>query len=336
MRKVTIRDVAREAKVSIGTASRVINGVANVDPPYRRRVLEAVDKLGFIPNRAAQDIRRGRSQEIGIIVRDIAVPVLGGFVKAAQCVFEEAGYVLLVCSTENLKNRELDILRRFRQRRIEALLTGAAAEDDPELIEARAQLDVPLLMFDRECGSYDSVLIDYSEGTRQAVEYLLALGHRRILLITGQNKTHPARSRVEGYRAAYRTFGIKPSADMIRTVGFDADTGFRESMNALERPDKPTAIVAGGIDMLAGIIKAARARGQRIPDDISIIGGADSDLALLTEPAVTVLRWDYTEVGSICARMMLDRIGSADIALPRQVLITPELVLRGSCKPIVP
>ncbi|MDP3135961.1 MAG: LacI family DNA-binding transcriptional regulator, partial [Burkholderiaceae bacterium] len=119
MKRLTIKDVARQAGVSIGTASRVINGAPNVEVENKARVLAAIEALGFLPSRAAQSMRRGSSQEIGIIVRDITTPVLAGFVRAAQTVFEQSGYILLISSADNHKERELELLNKLRRRRID-------------------------------------------------------------------------------------------------------------------------------------------------------------------------------------------------------------------------
>ena len=331
MKRITIRDVAKQADVSIGTASRVINGAPNVEAAYRTRVLAAIKQLGFVPNRAAQEVRKGRSREIGIIVRDITTPVLASFVRAAQDLFEEAGYGLLICSSDNRKDRELELLRRFRQRRIEGLITTTSSEVDADLAQARNDLDFPVLMFDREVdGTHDIVQVDHASGVNQAVTYLLSLGHRRILLLTGPVNIYPARARVEGYKRAFAAQKLDLDPTLVRTVGFDAATGFRETAVALERANRPSAIIAGGIDMLPGVLKAIRATHLHVPSDISVIGGADSDLALLADPAISVLRWDVTQIGATCARMLLERI-EAPGTEPRRLAFAPELVVRDSC-----
>lgn len=335
MKRATIRDVAREAGVSLGTASRVINAAPNVEVEIRTRVLAAVERLGFVPNRAAQEIRKGRSNEIGIIVRDITTPVLAGFVRAVQDVFERAGYVLLISSSDNRKDREMELLRQFRRRHLDALIMTTADETDRELVEARAHLPFPVLMFDRDVqGAADAVLIDHAEGIRQAVAHLLGLGHRRILLLTGGTATYPARSRVEGYMKAFTAAGLQPDMGLIQASGFDAAFGFRGTAEMFGRADRPTAVIAGGIDMLPGVLRALKGLALRVPDEVSVVAGADSDLAQLASPAISALRWNLGEFGTACAHMVLERIDASGPLVSRRIVFPPELVLRASTAPV--
>jgi LacI family transcriptional regulator len=333
---VTIKDVAKEAGVSLGTASRVINNVASVDAKNRARVHAAIEKLGFIPNRSAQSMRKGLSGEIGILVRDFTIPVLGGFVRAVQTVLDEAGYILLISSTENRKNRELDLLGQLSRRRVDGLIMTSASETDDDLVASRERLGFPILFFDRDVhGSSDCVLIDHTEGTRQAVSYLLSLGHRRILLVTGNTETYPAYARIRGYVLAHEAAGITVDPTLIRGGSFESHSALVESSSILDTATstRPTAIIAGGIDMLPGVLKAVRARGLRIPEDISVIGNSDSDLAMLATPPVTVVKWDYREVGHTSAHLILDRIYKRAPERQRRIVIPTELVIRGSCGP---
>lgn len=331
MKRVTIRDVAREAGVSLGTASRVINAAPNVELEIKTRVLAAIERLGFVPNRAAQEIRKGRSNEIGIIVRDITTPVLAGFVRAVQDVFERAGYVLLISSSDNRKDREMELLRQFQRRHLDALIMTTADETDADLAEARARLPFPVLMFDRDVrGAHDAVLIDHADGIRQAVAHLLELGHRRILLLTGATATYPARSRVEGYVKAYKAAGLQPDMSLVQSTGFDSASGFRGAAEVFGRADRPTAVIAGGIDMLPGVLRALRGLALRVPEDVSVVAGADSDLAQLATPAISALRWNLPEFGMACAHMVLERIDANGSLPSRRVVFPPELVVRAS------
>ncbi|WP_196812897.1 LacI family DNA-binding transcriptional regulator [Cupriavidus sp. WS] len=332
MKSVTIRDVAREAGVSVGTASRVINEASNVEPENRVRVRAAIEKLGFVPNRAAQSMRNGSNREIGIIVRDITIPVLAGFVKAAQSVFDQAGYVLLISSAENEKSRELELLSLLRRRRVDGLIMTTASQVDAQLASAREHLGFPVVLFDRDiANAADCVLIDHAEGMRQAVSHLLSLGHRRILLVTGDLETYPAQSRIQGYRQAHQAAGIPVDEALIHAGSFEASSAFVETASMLGMTNRPSAVIAGGIGMLPGVMKAVRAHSLRIPEDISVIGNGDSDLAVLASPAITVIKWDYSELGRTSARMILDRIASRAVPAQRRILFPTELVIRGSC-----
>lgn len=332
MKPITIRDVAKLAGVSLGTTSRVINGVPNVEESNRIRVLDAIKQLGFVPSRAAREVKSKRSREIGVIIRDITIPVLAGFVKAAQGVFEEAGYVLLISGAEDRREREIELLERFLRRQVEGLVMVTSAEGDKELAEARRRLGLPIVLFDRDSDDVDDcLLVEHDEGTRQATSHLLRLGHRRILHITGRVTTHPARSRVHGYKQAFTDADIPLVPELMRSTGFDASSAFREASALLEGKAPPTAIIAGGIDMLPGILKAIRSRRLRIPQDISVVASGDSDLALLATPSISVVRWDYVEMGITCAHLLLERINAQGELAQRKIRFATEFVVRDSC-----
>jgi LacI family transcriptional regulator len=161
-------------------------------------------------------------------------------------------------------------------------------------------------------------------------DHLLSLGHRRIALITGRDDIFPARERISGYRAAHAARGVAVDSLLLRPGSFQADHGFSTMAELLAAPQPPTAVIAGGIDMLSGVIKAIRAKGLRIPQDISVLGSGDSSLAELHSPPVSVDRWDQAEVGRVAANLLLDRIAGRSTASPRHVLLPSEFVLRES------
>jgi LacI family transcriptional regulator, galactose operon repressor len=330
----TIKDVARKARVSLGTASRVINGNRSVRDEIRGRVEQAIVELGYRPDAVAQSMRRGATRTIGIVIRDIAVPVLASFVKSAQEVLREAGYTLIVASSEDRRERELDILNAFSRQRIDGLIITTASEHDSQLLKARESLGAPVVMLDREVpAAFDAVLVAHREGTRHAVEHLLELGHRRIALLTGSETVRPSMERVLGYQDAFKARGIDVDPDLIRTSSFSADSSYVETSALLGQSDPPTAIIAGGIAMLPGSLRAIRAHSLRIPGDISLIGTCDSDLAELATPAITLIHYDFAEIGRTAAQFVLDRIERDPERPPRRVKFATQLILRASCTP---
>ncbi len=332
LERPTIKDVARKAKVSLGTASRVINGNKSVRDEIRTRVEQAITELGYHPDAVAQSMRRGATRTIGIVIRDITVPVLASFVKSAQEVLSDAGYTLIVASSEDRRERELEILNAFSRQRISGLIIATASERDPQLLKARESLGAPVVMLDRENpAAFDAVLVAHREGTRRAVEHLLDLGHRRIALLTGSEAVRPSTDRVLGYQDAFGARGIELDPDLIRTSSFSPDSSYVETSALLGQPKAPTAIIAGGIAMLPGSLRAIRAHSLRIPDDISLIGTCDSDLAELATPAITIIHYDFAEIGKAAAQFVLDRIERDPERPPRRVKFATQLILRASC-----
>jgi LacI family transcriptional regulator len=176
-------------------------------------------------------------------------------------------------------------------------------------------------------------MVDHRGGIRKATERLIQLGHRRIALITGLDLLFPARERIIGFRIAHEAAQLPYDSNLIRSGTFMAEFGFEQTSLLMSLPDRPTAIIAGGIEMLPGIIRALRVRGLSIPQDVSLIGTLNSDLAELHDPPISVERWDYAEVGRIAARFALERMRGTGDAAPRRIIIPTEIIMRESCAP---
>jgi LacI family transcriptional regulator len=318
------------AKVSVGTASRVLNGNQTVGADIRRRVQKVIKRLKFVPDAAAQGMRGKSKRSVGIIIRDIMVPALAGFVRSAQSVFLEAGYTLVIGCSDDIPKREMELLGSL-QRRVDGLIMSTASEEDTELATMRNSLDIPIVLLDRETKApLDSIVIAQRDGTYEAVSHLLRLGHKRIALVTGPTTVLSARERIRGYREAHEEFGLAIDPDLIRAHSFTANYAYAAVSALLSIPDRPTAIVAGGISMLNGILRAVSTEKLRICDDISIIGCGDSDVAELTTPPTTVIRWNYGSIGEAAARLIIDRIQNPTLP-PRRLRFPTELIIRSSC-----
>lgn len=332
--KSTIKDVARAAGVSLGTASRVINGNETVNPKMKARVLEAIEQLGYSPNAVAQSMRLKATQAIAIIIRDINVPGFSAFIKSAQAILYDAGYVLMLAVTEDRREREIGVLNSLARRRIDGLIMSTVSDSDDALVAAREEVGVPIVMLDREQrGTADAVLINYREGTRQAVKYLLDLGHTRIAVVTGNPETRPARERFLGYHDAFAAARIPVDQRYLRGRSFTPEYAFVETTALLNERERPTAIIAGGVAMLPAVLRAAAACNMRIPDDLSVIGTVNADLAELSRPPITVLDVDYASIGGDAARLLIDRLDRAlpDPA-PRKLSFATTLIIRDSCR----
>ncbi|MGE0797251.1 MAG: LacI family DNA-binding transcriptional regulator [Lautropia sp.] len=332
-RKPTIMDVARLANVAVGTVSRVINGQPNVRDDKRRRVAAAIAELGYTPDIVARSMRSNRTMTFACVMRDFTVPVLAMFVDAMQREVDAFGFSLLVASSYHDLRREMALLQSFRQRRIDGLVIATSSETDPLLLETLAQMDFPLVLIDRELPAQaDAVCVNHAEGTGQAVHYLLDIGHRRVALISGEPHVHPTTSRLDGFASALQARGMEFRPDMVRLGSFGTDAGYAEARRLLDGPERPTAVIAGGTALLPGVIRATRELGLQIPRDVSVIAGADSDVAQLAAPPFTVVRWSHDRLGKEAGRFLIERRAHPGLP-PQRMSVDAELVVRGSCAP---
>jgi LacI family transcriptional regulator len=330
-RKPSILDVAKRASVAVGTVSRVINGQPNVREDKRKRVHAAILELGYVPDIVAQTMRTNRSMTMACVMRDFTVPVLSMFVDSMQNEIDTFGFSLMVASSYHDIKRELSLLSRFQQRRIDGLAITTSSESDPLLLETLQQMSFPIVLIDRELpDQLDAVSVNHAAGVRQAVSYLADIGHRRIGMISGELDVHPTQSRLDGFMQGMRSRGLAHEPGLVRLTSFAADAGYTEARRLLEGTHRPTAIIAGGTALLPGVVRAARELGLSIPKDLSVIAGADSDLAQLASPPFTVVRWSHDQLGKAAGRFLMKRLEQP--SLPRQRLsVDAELVVRGSC-----
>ncbi|MCO5066858.1 MAG: LacI family transcriptional regulator [Rhizobiaceae bacterium] len=329
----TIKDVAREAGVGIGTVSRVVNSVEGVKAKTRHRVETAILRLGYNPNPIAQSMRNGLLKTFAYVARDFSVPILNMFVDAMQSVLDSKGFGLQVASSYHDGTREIAILKRLAMRRADGIVVATSAEDDPNLLKVLRELPIPVVLLDRDNpAELDSVLVDHRSGTRAGVQHLLAMGHRRVALISGQPNVRPAIERLAGFRDAFLHSGLTVPDEMIRLGSFSTEFAYSEAAMLFRLRERPTAVFAGGTAMLAGVIRAARDAALKIPEDLSVISGADSELAQLYQPGITTVRWQHDQLGVVAAKFLLRRLETGK--LPRQSMIFPtELIQRGSCSP---
>lgn len=330
----TIRDVARKADVSVGTASRVINGEASVKQAVRARVLAAIQELDYRPNAVAQSMRRRSTKMVGCIIREINIPSLAAFVRAAQGVLDEAGHSLLLSNSHGLASRERKLLDRLESQKTEGVLFGPYTKMDETFDAFLRGLSAALVLVDRDQPDWtDCVMADHAGAMEAATTHLLELGHRRILLMTGAGDIYPARERIAGYKRAFEKKGLPSPEDMIRSTGFSASEGFDEVTRALTQEARPTAVIAGGIDMLPGVLRAIRHLGLSIPAEVSVLDTGDSELAQLHKPPISTVRWDQGAIGRIAAQLLLNRIENPRMETPQRVLIPVEYIPRQSFAP---
>lgn len=333
--KPTIRDVAKFAGVSVGTVSRVLNAHSKVQPELRVKVQKAIADLGYSPNAVAQSMRVGATHTIGCVIREINISALAAFVRASHDVLDDAGYSLVLSNSEGRRDRERELLERLSRRQVDGIMIGPYTPITHEFDGFLRELDIPIVLVDRDEPSWaDAVMTDHAQGIRAATEHLLRLGHRSISLITGDSGLYPARERLRGYHEAFRDAAVTPDPAFIHASSFLASAGFRLTSSMLAAKERPTAIIAGGIGMLPGVLQAIKVRGLCIPADISVIASGNSELADLYTPPIALQRWDQAEVGHIAANLLLDRILGRSGADPRHVLVPNEFVPRESTGPV--
>jgi LacI family transcriptional regulator len=331
--RASMREVAERAGVAMSSVSRVLSGHPDVSAPMHDRVMAVVAELGYQPDMLAQGLRRRETRSVGFVVGDIANPLLAEIVKGAERTLRDAGYSMLLTNSENDPERDGSHIRLFEQRRVDGLMLSLASEDDPRTIAVLRDIDAPIVLVDRELPpdvGASAVLSDHRTGMRDAVAHLLDLGHRRIGLILGQ-PMRPSRERQAGLEEAFALWGL-PSTYTVVGGMLSAEHGRNATRQLLDADEPPTAIVAGGNQLLIGTLEELQARDLRIGADVSLISCDAIDVTELFTPPIAVVVRDNREIGTQAALLLTERLGEVDPG-PRTVVLPTEFRARPSCAP---
>jgi LacI family transcriptional regulator len=329
-----MREVADRAQVAMSSVSRVLSEHPDVSTAMRERVLAAVEELGYRPDMLAQGLRRGATHSVGFLVGDISNPLLAEIVKGAEGRLRDEGYSLLLSNSERDVALEAEYVRLFSQRRVDGLILSLASETEPATLAALAELETPCVLLDREVAGDQRaslVLTDHREGMRAAVGHLLDLGHREIGLISGVHM-RPTRERIAGAREAYAQREIEDGLQVVVTGGFTGEHGERGSDELLDRAEPPTALVAGGNQILIGVLRTLQRRGLRFPDDVSLITCDDTEITTVLHPPIGAVSRDNLGAGRAAADLLLRRLESAE-SDPETIMLPTRFLARSSCAP---
>ncbi len=331
-RKPTIRDVAKQAQVSMGTVSRVGANSAHVNEDTRRRVQEAMVQLGYVPNIAARTMRTQRTMMVGLLVPDFSNPLFSKVAKAAERSLSQAGYSLFLHSSERAAVSEIGFFRLAAQHQMDGIIVSLSDETNQEVLKALESYRGPAVILDRDTGlNRDVVFSEHAETMRRATQHLIALGHTRIALIAAPITIRPGRERLKGFADAMRAAGLEVVPDLVRCEFQSAQYARSQVTRILRDSNPPTAIIAAGNDIMQGVLKAIRAAGLSVPGDISIIGADDPDLSEMMTPPVTIVHRDMDMVGQTAARLLLARMTGSGFEAPISQLYLPsDILLRES------
>ncbi len=332
-----LKDVAQHAGVSVATVSRVINDGPYVTDALRARVTASMAAVGYVPHALARSLRTGQTMTVGYVVGDIANPLFATIARGIDDELQRSAYTMFLGNSRGEARHELQLIQHMLRRRVDGLILSLADETDEALQAYLAKLSIPLVLLDRDLMGVtaDRVLVDHVGGIRAAVGHLAELGHRRIALITGQPTTRPGSAIRDGFERAMADFGLPVAPGQLRVGAFRDSFGAEALAALLAQPEPPSAVIAGGAQLTPGVLRAARARSLRIPQDLSLVAYDDTDVTALYDPAITVVARNVFAIGAEAARLLLDRLsGAADPARRRIVPIPTTLVVRGSTAPL--
>ncbi|WP_165423847.1 LacI family DNA-binding transcriptional regulator [Ktedonosporobacter rubrisoli] len=328
---VTIKDVASHASVSVATVSAVMNGNKYVSPELAQRVRESIATLGYKRNSFARGLKTQISYSIGLIVPDITNPFFTNIARGVEDVANAHNYSLILGNTDEDPEKEKKYLHLLESKQADGLIIAVTARSREYLQELPLR-DLALVSVDRSLFDLgiDTVMVENREGTRSAIEHFIALGHRRIGLVTGLRGIAPTEERLAGYTEALEKHGIPIDPALIAMTYARIDGGEQGAMQLLTLQDRPTALFLMDGTMTIGALQAVARLGLRCPEDLAIACFDDFTWAPVMRPHLTVVDQPTYEIGQQAAHLLFERLLNRK-KNPREIRLQTHLIVRETC-----
>lgn len=302
---VSIRDVAKRARVSIATVSRAVNGISSVDPDLAKRVWKAVEEVGYVPNTQARALVLGRSRMLGLIVSEITNPFFPELVQEFENLAVAQGYEVMIGSTNYEPERTEALIRRMVQRNVDgmAVMTFGVEEG---LVRQFVKQEFPMVFIDAgpELPNIRVLKVNYSEGIREAVQHLAALGHRQIAFITGPLRMRTAMARRDAFRKSMAELGLTVPARHIIEGDHTMEGGMAAMQQLLAQPELPTAVLCSNDITAIGVLHQLDGTAYKVPRDISVVGFDDIHLAQFMLPPLTTVQMSCQDLAAAAVQAL--------------------------------
>lgn len=334
---ITMRDIGEHSGVSTATVSRVLNGEKGVRADTRDRVYAAIRELGYTANGVARSLRLQRTMAVGIIVGDMANPVLAHITQAATERLGSDGYFVMMVQRGKNTGDDGKLFALLRERSIDGLIWSIAAEDDRKVLKVLIRPEVPTVLVDRYVPGtvVDAVVADHKSSVQTEMRTLIRMGHRAIGILPGPLNQWPGRERYDGYLKVLSEEGLVVNPAWVYVAGQAIDEGYVGSRRLLAANPPPTAIIVGGTRNSVGALRAVRDLGLRLPRDISFVALSPPELGDIWTPPITSVTLPLQEMGKSAAELLLDRMRGVEMSGPRCLKIPTKIVLGGSVGPPV-
>ncbi len=305
----TVHDIAAAAGVSTSTASRAISGRGYVSSQARAQVLEAAQRLGYVPNGIARSLRACSTRVVGVLISDISNPFYAGVAAGIEREMRPRGYQMLLSDSDGRADEEEVAIGTFQATRMDGLIITPAMPSS-DAVERLVRSGMPVVEVDRVTtdGLCDAVVVDNERGAYQATRHLIELGHRKIGLIVGEVSYTSGAGRLEGYRAAMSEARLEVDDALISFTSFHPLDARAIARDLLTAHPEISALFATNNVLAQGAVQAIRETGRRIPRDISLVAFDDALWMEFAEPGITTVAQPTSEIGQAAASLLLDRL----------------------------
>ncbi|HOU18058.1 MAG TPA: LacI family DNA-binding transcriptional regulator [Candidatus Marinimicrobia bacterium] len=339
MTRITIEEVAKQANVSKGTVSAVINGKNSVNPATREHILKVMKDLNFRPRGMARNLKNGDQVRcIGIIIKDLNYPFYTSIAAGAREYANSKGYSVIVASSENDHECEKKFTHLFSIKDIKGAIIAPIVEGEAEIdhLFKLKRINYPFVLLEDVKGIQANVVaIDNLSAIKTAVKYLIDNGHTKIVHFAGPPQSSHTQERIEGFRHAFSESPLIFNKNLIISIGSRHEEAYGNTMNYFKnrsREDYPTAIVCFNDQQALAVMTALKELNIRIPEDISIIGNDDIMYAKIYPVPLTTIRAPQREIGYKAAEILIRNIESSTAIPNEKIVLGTDLVIRESSR----
>ncbi|AJR08966.1 LacI family DNA-binding transcriptional regulator [Photobacterium gaetbulicola] len=329
----TIKDVARMAGVSTTTVSHVINKTRFVAEATQKKVLAAVEELNYAPSAVARSLKCNTTRTIGMLVTKSTNPFFAEVVHGVEEFCYGAGYTLILCNTEGNLSKQRDYLRMLAEKRVDGLLVMCSDLDEQLLELLERQKETPMVIMDwgPESPHTDKIQDNAELGGYVATKFFIEHGHKTIGCLTGHSEKTACRERLKGYRKAMAEAGLEVKEEWILEGDFECESAVAAAKQFIAMEERPTAIFCFNDIMAMAMISTFQQAGINVPEDISIVGYDNIDLAPYFSPPLTTIHQPKRRLGKSAVEILMQRVKDKEHA-PQVFEMIPELVIRKSVK----
>ncbi|HUW41839.1 MAG TPA: LacI family DNA-binding transcriptional regulator [Rectinemataceae bacterium] len=328
-------DVAKLANVSFMTVSRVVNGDPRVKPETRERVQRAIEELNYYPNAIARALNRQRTMTIGLILQKLEYVLSEPYISHLIYHIEKAliphDYDMLVVSGEHRNGRDLTLL--FKQKKVDGVIILGSQIDDPRIAALSADRSPSVLLHAHSDLPFVSCVdVDNYSIIEYFIDYLAALGHRRIAFIGGDSSVLDAYQRLDAYEACMAKRCLPLEKDLVFRGNWSSGSGYEAFLHFDKLRPRPSAVIASNDHMAIGFLKAAYEHQVRIPEDLSLVGIDDIEMAAFTTPKLTTMRQPMQTIASAAVETLIGAMEDRDKPASH-IILEAEPIIRDSCGP---
>ena len=334
MAPATIKDLARELKLSPSTVSRALRDHPDISPKTKKLVISLADKLDYHPDSIAQSLQTKKTKTIGVIVPEIKQPFFASVINGIEELAYAAGYTIIVCQSNETADREVLVTRSLGSHRVAGMLVSLSRStknlDHFKVLQRRG---VPIVFFDRVSNDIEAskVVVDDYKGAFDVVRHLIKCGYRRIAHLAGPKNLSISKFRLKGYRDALEEGNLPFDESMVVYGGLDDTDGIVGFQKLLNLETLPDAIFAVNDPVATGAFVMIKEHGMKIPDDIALAGFSNTYMTSLLDPPLTTVEQPSYEIGKTAAQLLMEQINSDDENfVPKFIVLKTQLIVRGS------